>query len=167
MAVIAIPDASIQRRADLGRSCALLDRRRADMDGIVLGVALSIASAGTPLLRPPAETGHPTRTALALPAIPKPDTVADGWNDGVRTVHRTSVPGTRTEKNPARRFSTTERIIAVAAGFTIGCVVGGGIGGRITQSPNPDDDTSALKGIFIGAPIGAATGAILGWRLTR
>ena len=78
-----------------------------------------------------------------------------------------SQPSARAQSAPARRFSLTERIIAVGAGLTVGFLVGGTIGGKLTESDNPDDDTSVLKGIMIGAPIGGAVGAILGWRLTK
>jgi len=46
-------------------------------------------------------------------------------------------------------------------------VVGGAIGYKLTQTSNPDDDTSGLKGVIIGAPIGAAVGACFGYRLTK
>ena len=46
-------------------------------------------------------------------------------------------------------------------------VVGGAMGYKLTQSSTGDVGTSGLNGVVIGAPIGAATGAILGWRLTQ
>ena len=69
----------------------------------------------------------------------------------------------------AKRHNTTDRIIAVAAGATLGFFGGAYIGGRLTDrsKENPDDDMSVLKGVVIGAPIGALVGGILGWRLTN
>ena len=57
-------------------------------------------------------------------------------------------------------------IMAAAAGLSVGWVLGMRIGGKLTQSDNPYDDMSVLKGAILGAPIGGAAGAILGWRLT-
>jgi uncharacterized membrane protein YfcA len=61
-----------------------------------------------------------------------------------------------------------DRIIAVAAGTSLGFVLGGTIGGHLTENRrNPDDDTSALRGIMIGAPIGAVLGGLTGYWLTK
>ena len=71
------------------------------------------------------------------------------------------------QSKPGKRFSPTDRVIAVAAGVAVGWVAGGAIGYKLTDNPdNPDDDTSGLRGVIVGAPLGAAVGAILGWRLT-
>jgi hypothetical protein len=69
----------------------------------------------------------------------------------------------------AKRSSTTEKVIGIAAGGALGFLAGGYIGAAInTDRDGPyDDGASAFKGFAIGAPIGAAVGAILGWRLTR
>ena len=69
---------------------------------------------------------------------------------------------------PPKRFTKTDKVIAIAAGGAIGFLTGGYIGGAITQNrDNPDDDTSVLKGIMIGAPVGAVIGAIVGHKLTK
>jgi hypothetical protein len=72
-----------------------------------------------------------------------------------------------TRATPVKRFSKVDRIIAVVAGTCIGWVAGGAIGWAATASSDPDDDVSGLRGVIIGAPIGAAAGAIIGFRLTK
>ena len=130
------------------------------MHGIVLGVAMLICSAGVAPVRDAADvTLLPVRTTLILPAAPSPDRLPSIWKARSAPVRRSS--------GSSKRFSPTERIIAIAAGVSVGWIVGLGVGARITDSSNPSDDTSALKGAIIGAPIGATLGGILGWRLTR
>jgi hypothetical protein len=137
------------------------------MDGIVLGAAMMISTAG---ISPAPETSPPTIVPAAftfdLPADvamtsrtpPKRFLKDQSWR------RESSAPA---QTKITKRFSTTDRIIAVAAGVAVGWVVGGAIGYKLTQSSTWDDGTSGLKGVIIGAPIGGATGAILGWQLTR
>lgn len=127
------------------------------MTGIVLGVAMMISSTG---VSPALETSR----ATVAPAVFTFDLPADAATP--KTAWRRHPIGGG-QATPAKRFSTTERVIAVAAGVAVGWVVGGAIGYKLTQSSEDDDGTSGLKGVVIGAPIGAATGAILGWRLTQ
>jgi hypothetical protein len=46
-------------------------------------------------------------------------------------------------------------------------MAGGIIGYAITQESRDDDGVSGLRGVVIGAPIGAAAGAFIGYRLTK
>ena len=136
------------------------------MTGIVLGVALMISSTGvSPALETSRATVAPAAFIFDLPAgapatshtVPNRFLAESPWGRG--SLARAQVT--------AKRVSTTDRIIAVAAGVAVGWIVGGAIGYKLTQSSTWDDGTSGLKGVIIGAPIGAATGAILGWRLTK
>lgn|SRR5688572_11429145 len=128
------------------------------MTGIVLGVAMMISSSGvSPALETSRATVAPAVFTFDLPA-PNRFPSEPSWRRGSLAPAQTKT---------TKRVSTTDRIIAVAAGVAVGWVVGGGIGYKLTQSSTWDDGTSGLKGVIIGAPIGAATGAILGWRLTR
>ena len=123
------------------------------MTGFVLGVAMLVASGGvSPPQKPPG--------TLAAPAI----TIDRPTAEQARWLFRPTPRFTQT-----KRHNTTDRIIAAAAGASVGFLAGGVIGGKITDrsKQNPDDDVSVLKGIMIGAPIGAAVGAIIGWRATK
>ena len=128
------------------------------MTGIVLGVAMMMVSSTGVSPAPELSSATVAPPAVFTFDLPAATPEAPRWRRG------TSAPA---PSRPAKRFSPTDRIIAVAAGVAVGWVVGANIGGRLTESSNPDDDTSVLKGIFIGAPIGSVAGAILGWRLTR
>jgi hypothetical protein len=87
-------------------------------------------------------------------------------NGAPRDLRRESSP-VRSPAAARTRHSRVDRIIAVAAGVSIGWVVGGGIGYAVTPKRGAYDDTSGLKGMIIGAPIGAVAGALLGYRLTK
>ena len=127
------------------------------MIGMLLGTALVVTSAG---ISPAHAAGHAGTASPAFTLQLPDDQTMARWA-------RESPPRVRTPQ--ARRHNMTDRIIAVAAGATVGFFGGGIIGGKITDrsKENPDDDTSALKGVFIGAPIGALVGGIVGWTLTR
>ena len=133
------------------------------MTGILLGLAMTISSTGvSPALETPRAAVAPAIfTSFDLP-VDVAATPAPAWRG--QPVKRAKAGSPR--HTSAKKFSITERIIAVAAGLTVGWVVGGGIGGKLTESDNPYDDTSAVKGIMLGAPIGGAAGALLAWRLT-
>lgn len=128
------------------------------MTGFVFGVAMLVSSTG---VSPGTQT---PRISLA----PAASTFDLSDSEQSRWLSRPA-PFRRSQATTARRHTTTDRIIAVAAGGTVGFLVGGIIGGKITDrsKENPDDDVSVLKGVMIGAPIGAAVGAIIGWRATR
>ena len=138
------------------------------MTGLVLGVAMLVSSTGvSPALETAPRTLTPPAFTFELPRVARPrDAPHPHANEQLRPVWTRGTLPPRQSK-PVKRFSPTDRVIAVAAGVAVGWVVGGAIGYMLTDSPdNPDDDTSGLRGVIIGAPIGAATGAILGWRLT-
>lgn len=79
-------------------------------------------------------------------------------------MRRTAVPAA--QGRTASRFSKTEKFIAIAAGATLGFVLGGGIGFALT-SEGPSDDVGGLRGVVIGAPLGAVIGGFIGYRLTK
>ncbi len=139
------------------------------MNGIVLGIAMLVSSTGvSPALETTRATVAPSVFTFTLPDHLAAESEAPRrfLDEQQRTMWHT---GAKSATQPARtrRFSPTDRIIALAAGVAVGWVAGGAIGYKLTDNPsNPDDDTSGLRGVIIGAPIGAATGAILGWRLT-
>jgi len=136
------------------------------MDGILLSVCMLVSTTGAlPALAPP--------RAAVLPAILDFE-LPEGQPCDLRGDRLTVSAGPTRERRLVRsaqattgKRSRTERIIAVAAGVSIGWVVGGGIGFAVTPKRGPHDDTSGLKGMMIGAPIGATAGALLGWRLTK
>ena len=138
------------------------------MNGILLAVAMLASSKGaSPTLETSRAVVAPPVFSLELPES------AFALGDLPRGLLDES-PGRRRERGLVRfaharsaKHSKVDRIIAVAAGVSIGWVVGGGIGYYVTPKRGPYDDTSGLKGMIIGAPIGAAVGALLGWRLTK
>ena len=135
------------------------------MNGIVLGVAMLVTSAG---VSPEPETSRPTVVRATftfdLPAPVPPrnlphrfviDTSLRAW----------PAPLQAAQSPKAKRFTKTERVIAVVAGATVGFMAGGAIGWAATSKPR--DDVSGLRGVVIGAPIGAVVGAAIGYRLTK
>ena len=128
------------------------------MTGLVLGAALIVSAAG---VSPAPETSR----AAVVPAA---------YNFDVPyslSTSREMQPRRRATQQPfqttPKRFSTTDRVIGVAAGTALGFLVGGIVGGHITATDNPDDDMSPLKGIVIGAPIGGALGGLFGFWVTN
>jgi hypothetical protein len=118
------------------------------MNGIVVAVAIMVSSTTAP----------PVTFDFDLPP------------DALRPRYELLRPAATPKRAPviAKRHSTADRIIAVVAGGTLGFVAGGTIGAYIAGNrDNPDDDISALRGVVVGAPIGAAVGAFLGYRLTK
>ena len=124
------------------------------MNGLVIGMAMLVGSAGVPPASEPArEAAAPSVFTFELP-------------DRAGPVRERRAP--RSAPSARRKVSTVERIIAVAAGVSVGFVAGGVIGGKITENrDNPDDDISPLKGIMIGAPIGAVAGGLIAWGSTK
>ena len=126
------------------------------LSGIALGIAIAASTASPVADRSQAPERRAVFTYdlshLALPSR-RPDSMR--WP----TPAWTSTP---------KPHSKMDRIIAVAAGTSLGFVLGGTIGGHLTENrDNPDDDTSALRGIMIGAPIGAVLGGLTGYWLTK
>ena len=139
------------------------------MNGIILGIAMLVSSTG---VSPATETSPPVAMPSAINfELPVETTTPRRASSGMadersRPVWQRGVLP-RTQASRPKKFSTTDRVIAVAAGVAVGWVVGGVVGYAATANhDNPDDDTSGLRGVIIGAPIGATAGAILGWRLT-
>jgi hypothetical protein len=129
------------------------------VNGMVLGIAMLASSSGA------APNLQTSRAALASSVftfeLPNaPGRSRDGfWRP---------VASAKTQPATTKRHSTTDRIIAVVAGVSLGFVAGGTIGAYAAGNrDNPDDDTSALRGVVIGAPIGAVVGGLLGYRLTK
>ena len=124
------------------------------MTGILLGVALMVSPAG---VSPAIEPSRPI-VNFNIPYQPVEPPRPSAWN-------RAAAP--RMRAGLAKKFSPTERVIAVAAGVCVGWVLGGAIGYKIAEPSNPYDDTSGLKGVMIGAPIGGALGGIFGYWATN
>jgi hypothetical protein len=124
------------------------------MNGIILGVAILVSSSG--LSRPtdaPRQTVAPASFTFHLP-------------DDALTSRKLPVRFQAAQSR--KRYTKTDKVIAIAAGAVGGFLTGGYIGGAMTANwDNPDDDTSMLKGIMIGAPIGAVIGAFIGHKLTK
>ena len=140
------------------------------MDGLVLGMAMLIASTGglpaqgTPrgMQAAPAITFD-----LAHAASTQGDLRQPLLTGQLRSIERRGAVRFA-QATPRKRFSKTDRVIAIAAGVSLGWIMGGAIGFyAASDRDNPNDDTSGLKGVVIGAPVGAAIGAIIGHRLTR
>lgn len=128
------------------------------MTGLLLGAALMVSATG---VSPAPETSRAAVVPAAYNfAVPyNPSLLREPLDRRPRTPQR--------RQATPKRFSTTDRVIGVAAGTALGFLVGGIIGGHITATDNPDDDTSPLKGIVIGAPIGGALGGLFGFWLTN
>ena len=139
------------------------------IDGIVLSVALLASSGGAWTPAPPRQVATPTTFTFArpLPRAASADPIPPTRHQQPRPIWQAS-RFSRTQAAPAKRFTKTDRVIAVAVGVAGGWLAGGAIGYYSTANfDNPDDDTSGLKGLIIGAPIGAAVGGILGYWLTN
>lgn len=136
------------------------------MIGIVAGLAMLVSSTGaTATLEPVRTVVAPAILRFELPESASRDLPRGLLRDpsGPRRAHGL----VRSPQATSANWSKVDRIIAVAAGISIGCVVGGGIGFAVTPKRGPYDDTSGLKGMMIGAPIGGVAGALIGYRLTR
>lgn len=137
------------------------------MNGIVLGVAMLVFSAG---VSPAPETSRATVVHAAF-TFDLPDGPAPSRNLPHRLLNEASRQVWRgaslapAQTATAKRFTRTHRIIAVVAGACGGWMAGAAIGWVATSKPR--DDVSGLRGVMIGAPIGAAVGAAIGYRLTK
>jgi len=136
------------------------------MNGILLSVWMLVSTTGAlPALEPPRAAVLPAILDFELPEGQSHDLRGDRLTVSAGPTRERRL--VRSAQATTRKRSRMERIIAVAAGVSIGWVVGGGIGYAVTPKRGPHDDTSGLKGMMIGAPIGATAGALLGWRLTK
>ena len=125
--------------------------------GIVLGIAIAASTVAPP--RPPAAQASEPRVVFRYDLSNVNSPLHDAHPVRWTAPARTSTP---------KPHSKMDRIIAVAAGTSLGFVLGGTIGGHLTENrDNPDDDTSPLRGIMIGAPIGAVLGGLTGYLLTK
>ena len=140
------------------------------MTGVVLGTAMLVASSGiSPVV---GRSGDQTiRIAITydLPDATAPSHVApQRWQTDRSRAEGRPTPLAAGQVTTPPRHTKMDRVIAVTAGVCLGWVLGGGIGYYATADRNRDDDgVSGLKGMVIGAPIGAAAGAILGYQLTK
>lgn len=74
----------------------------------------------------------------------------------------------RTQTTSARQSSTLAKVIGLAVGGLGGFYAGGMIGFHLAQDRNADDDgVSGLRGVVIGAPAGAAVGALIGYQIAK
>lgn len=140
------------------------------MTAAVLGITMLVASSAvSPSVATPRGTLVPAGFTVTLPDGPAMPRHASGYSFTEPSRPAWTRPSRATMRaTSSNRFSTTDQIIAVAAGLSVGFTAGGTIGARLTDNPdNPDDDTSVLKGIVIGAPVGAIIGGLIGYRLTR
>jgi hypothetical protein len=137
------------------------------MNGILLGVAMLVSTTGAaPTLEPPGPAAAPVNFTFELPERASRDLLSRRFLKELSGPRRERGLVPSAQATSAKR-SKVDRIIAVAAGLSIGWVVGGGIGYAVTPKQGPDDDTSGLKGVLIGAPIGGVVGALIGYRLTK
>jgi|RhiMetdeSRZDD1v2_1073273.scaffolds.fasta_scaffold3832151_1 hypothetical protein len=129
------------------------------MNALVLAIGVLVSStAAAPAVGSSRAAVAPSVFAFDLPDITAPS------RDAFR---RPLAPASR-QSSAANRHSRTDRIIAVVAGVCVGFVVGGTIGAYAAENrDNPDDDVSLLRGVMIGAPIGAALGGVGGYWLTK
>jgi hypothetical protein len=136
------------------------------MSGMLFGVLMLVSSAGTSpdVLSPPAAAERadftyelPERTTRDLPGGLLKDLSRPGPERGL--AGSAQAMGAKRPK--------VDRILAVAAGACLGFVTGGRIGFAVTPKRGPYDDTSGLKGVMIGAPIGGVVGALIGYRLSK
>ena len=135
------------------------------MDGIVLGMLILVsATDASPALECRRAAIAPVTFSYELPERASTD-----WPGRLSRAREAQRPHglVRFSQATNTKRSRVDRIIAVAAGASIGWVVGGGIGYAVTPKRGPYDDTSGLKGVMIGAPIGGVVGALIGYRLTR
>lgn len=141
------------------------------MNTIALGLAMLVSSSAlSPALEAPRDP--PASFTFNLPDAP-----ATRLNSPYRLLNEQPRPlwqgASRhgslraAQATPAKRFSRTERIIAIAGGACGGWLAGGAIGWAATSTSDPDDDVSGLRGVMIGAPIGAGIGAFVGYWLTK
>ena len=128
------------------------------METVILGITIWASAAG---IAPPPEIAAPSLRAATTLSLRE---------EAARVIVRQSgspaVPQPLAKR--VSRHSKMDRVIAVAAGVSLGWIGGASLGYMSTDNPdNPDDDTSGLKGMIIGAPIGAVAGAIAGFWLTK
>ena len=122
---------------------------------IALGVMILASSAG---VSPDLESARP-RLTLELPA--------DLVTEASRPVWRLE-SSRAAQTTAANRPSTFARVIGTALGGLGGFYAGGAIGFYAAQDHDVDDDgVSGLRGVVIVAPVGAALGALIGYKLVR
>jgi hypothetical protein len=139
------------------------------IDGIVLGVAMLAASTSGSAALADRHAAVPVGFTVERSAstVPLRNPAHPRLDEQSRPIWRAATFSSSQASAP-KRFTKTDRVIAVVAGIAGGWLAGGAIGYYSTANwDNPDDDTSGLKGMIIGAPIGGAVGGILGYWLTN
>ena len=122
---------------------------------IALGVMLLVSSAG---VSPDLESARP-RLTLELPPHLVTEAARPVWR--LESARGAQAPA-------ANRPSTLARVIGTALGGLGGFYAGGAIGFYVAQDRDVyDDGVSGLRGVVIGAPVGAALGALIGYKLVR
>ena len=129
------------------------------MNGLILGAAIVVSStAAAPTVESSRAAVAPSVFTFGLPVTTGPS--RDAFLRPLASPSKQTTTG--------KRHSKTDRIIAVVAGVCVGFVVGGTIGAYAAENrDNPDDDISPLRGVMIGAPIGAVLGGFGGYWLTK
>jgi len=140
------------------------------MNGIVLGVAMLVSSAGVSPTEETEETSRATSTRAPF-TFDLPDSPVAARRGPHHLLTDPSLQVWQptflqaAQSPAAKRHTKADRVIAVVAGACVGWFAGGAIGWAATSKPR--DDVSGLRGVVIGAPIGAVIGAAIGYRLTR
>ena len=130
------------------------------MTGIMLAMLLLVSPADEVRGAEPAGAAIvDTRPRLKLPH--------DLVTEPSRPVWRLE-PSHDAQATAANRPSTTARVIGAALGGLGGFYAGGMIGFYVAQDRDVyGDGVSGLRGVVIGAPVGAALGALIGYKLVR
>ena len=138
------------------------------VNALVVGMAMLASSGGA---SPTVGVNTTYGATRAVYTVSIPDAATTPQNSLGPLSERSRAPWRSTAlpaaKAPAaKRHSTVEKIIGVAAGICVGWVVGGAIGGY-AMDKGPEADGAVITGVMIGAPIGATIGGILGYQMTK
>jgi hypothetical protein len=142
------------------------------MTELILGMVMLASTAGAS--QPPAAVGTTTisagrlttltgtadpQTRLKLPSALGIEEIRPDWRlEPPRLARAAAAP----------QSSKVARVLGVALGAVGGFMAGGMIGFYTTQDRDVyDDGVSGLRGVVIGAPVGAGVGALLGFQLAK
>ena len=118
------------------------------MNEVIAGIAMLVSSTGvSPALETSRATVSPPAYTITFPVrVPAEPAPTRRLFDPQPTGSRASASPT-TQQSQRKRFSPTDRVIALAAGVVVGWVAGGTVGYKLTDNPsNPYDDTAASAG---------------------